>query len=96
MRPRARGDARIVIDHLEGVLDPDVVPVAMAEAVLDGSAAPPDERNHLAESPPRVVGVKALGPTLGVRSHLLGRVAHDGAKIFADEGAGESPVALVV
>ncbi len=88
MRPRAREDARVVIDDLEGVLDPDVMPVAMAEAILDGSAASPDQRKHLAEGARRVVGMKTLRPALRVGRHLLRRIAHDGAEIFAHEGAG--------
>ena len=62
--------------------------VAMAEAILDRSAASPDQRKHLAEGARRVVGMEALRPALRVGRHLLRRIAHDGAEIFADEGAG--------
>ena len=61
----------------------------MAEAILDRSAAPPDQRKHLAEGAPCVVGMQALRPALRVGGHLLRRIAHDSAEIFAYEGAGK-------
>ena len=78
----------VVIDDLEGVLDPDVMPVAMAKAILDAAAAPADQRQHLAEGSRRVLGMEMIGPALRIGGHLLRRVAHDRAEIFAHEGAG--------
>ena len=60
----------------------------MAEAIFDAPAAPANEGNHLAEGTRGVFGVEMVGPTLWVGRHLLRRVAHDGAEILADEGAG--------
>ena len=80
--------AGIVVDDLEGVLDPNVMPVTVAEAIFDASAAAPDQRKHLAEGPRSVIRVEMIGPALGVGGHLLRPISHDGAQIFADEGAG--------
>ena len=80
--------AGVVIDDLEGVLDPNVMPVAVPEAIFDGSAAAPDQRKHLAECPRSVIRVEMIGPALGVCGHLLRPISHDGAQILADEGAG--------
>ena len=80
--------AGVVVDDLEGVLDPNVMPVAMAEAIFDAAAAAPDQREHLAEGPRSVIGVEMIGPALRVGGHLLRPISHDGAQILADEGAG--------
>ena len=39
--------AGVVADDLEGVLDPDVMPVAVAKAVRDGAAALLDQRSAI-------------------------------------------------
>ena len=82
------GLARVVVDDLEGVLDPDVVTVAMAEAVLDASTTPSDQRLHLTEGARRIVGMEMIRPAFGIGGHLLGRIAHDPTEILAHEGAG--------
>jgi hypothetical protein len=63
------------------------MPIAMAEAILDGAPAAPDEWLHFAEGARRVLGVQPFRPTLGVGHHVLRRVAYDGAEILTDEGA---------
>src|SRR6476620_4262440 len=78
----------IVIDDLEGILNPNVVAIAVAEAILDRSAAPADKGKHFAEGSRGIVGMKMVGPTLRVGGHLLRRIAHDRAEILADESAG--------
>ena len=90
------GLACLVVDDLEGVLDPDVVAVAVAEAVGDRSSPALDQGRQLLEDAWRVVGVQALGPALRVGGHLLGRVAHDRAEVLADEGAGVAAGGRVV
>src|SRR4029078_4293340 len=89
--PRAdelEGMAGIVVDDLEGVLDTNVMPVTVGEAIFDAPAAAPDQREHFAEGPPSVIGVEMIGPALGVGGHLLRPISHDGAQVLADEGAG--------
>src|SRR4029450_9812844 len=82
------GTPGIIVDHLEGVLDPDVVTVAMAEAVLDTATSPSDERLHVTKGAWRVVGMEMIRPNLWVCGHLLGRIAHNRTEIFAYESAG--------
>ena len=82
------GLAVIVVGDGESVLDPDIVAVAMAEAVLEGAAALADQAIHLAEHPIGIVGMQALDPELLVVAHLPRRIGHDRIQILADEGAG--------
>jgi len=84
-----------VLDHLEGVLDPNVVPVAMLKAVLDRSSSPLDQRAHFIENSCGILGMEVVGPAPLVSDHLSRRIAHDGLKIFADEGAGKIARGLV-
>src|SRR4029078_134434 len=89
--PRAdelEGMAGIVVDDLQGVLDPNVMPVTVAEAIFDAAAAAPDQREHFAEGPRSVIGVEMIGPALGVDGDLLRPISHDGAQVLAAEGAG--------
>src|SRR6476659_4538178 len=83
--------AGLVVHDPEAVLNPDVMPVAMTEAVFDGSASLFDQRRHGFEHAFRIVGVQMVGPTLGIGRHFLRRIAHDRAQVLADEGAGEIP-----
>ena len=78
-----------VLDDLEAVLDPDVVAVAMAEAIFDAAAAAGDQRSHALEHADRVLRVEMVGPAFRIGGHLLRRIAHDGAEILAHEGAAE-------
>src|SRR4029077_17557717 len=80
--------AGVIVDDLEGVLDPNVMPVAVPEPIFDSSAAAPDHRKHLAERPRGVIRMEMIGPALGICGHLLRPISHDGAQILADEGAG--------
>ncbi len=80
--------ALVILDDPEGVLDPDVVPVAVPEAVLQGAAALLHQRAHLAEDTRDIVGVQAHGPEILVLQHLPRREPHDAGDVLADEGAG--------
>src|SRR4029079_15822632 len=89
--PRAddlRGTTLRIADHSERVLDPDVVAVAMAEAIFDGSFAFLDQWSHFLEHAFGVFGVQAHSPKILVLEHLPGRQAHDARDVLADEGAG--------
>ena len=81
--------AGFVVDDPERVLDPDVMSVAMPEAVLDRSPSALDQRPHLLEHSGSVLGMEMAGPAFRIGGHLLRRIAHDRAEILADEGAGE-------
>jgi hypothetical protein len=83
--------ARIVVDNLEGILDPDVVPVTMPKAVCDGPSSPFDQGKHLIENAGGVVRMEMIGPALRIRRHLLRRVPHDFAKVLGDECTGVIP-----
>ena len=92
VRPGAdklRRSARLVFDDPEGILNPNVVPVAMAEAILDRSPAVLDQGWHFLEDSRCVLGMETVGPRLRISGHLLWRIAHDGAEIFTDESAGK-------
>jgi hypothetical protein len=80
--------APVVFDHPEGVLDPDVMPVAVAEAVFQCPAPLFHERTHFAEDARSVLGVEAHGPEVFVFQHLPCREAHDAGDVLADESAG--------
>ena len=82
-------------DYLERVLDPQVVAVAMAEAVLDGAAAGRDQAPDLGEHLRCVLGMQPRGPEFRVLEHLPGGEAHDGIDVVADEGALEGTGRLV-
>ncbi len=77
--------AGFVVDDLERVLDPNVLTVAMAKAVLNGSASLFDERPHFFENPFRIVGMKPLRPEFVILEHFPFGKAHDGIDVLADE-----------
>src|SRR3974377_454183 len=81
--------ALIVIDHTEGILDPDVMPVTMPEAVLEGPSATLDEGRHLIKDPRRVLRMHMVGPAPRIGGPFLGRIDHDRAEFFADICAGK-------
>jgi len=83
-----QGLASLIPDHLEGVLNPNVVPVPVPETVGDRSAPLLHQRCHLGEYPRGVFGVQAFRPALGIGRHLLRRVPHNRFEVLADEGAG--------
>ena len=60
----------------------------MAEAIFDGAPARPISGAISSNARVGVLGMEMIGPALGIGGHLLRRVAHDRAEIFADEGAG--------
>src|SRR5262249_41239494 len=82
---------RLVIDDLEGVLDSDVMAVAMPEAVLDRSASPLNQGVHLLKDSWGILGMKMLRPALRILGHLLRGIPHDRAEILADESACKIP-----
>ena len=77
-----------VADHPERVLDPDVMAVAMAEAIFDRPSAFLDQRSHLLEYALGVLRMQPHRPEILVLEHLPGREAHDARDVLADEGAG--------
>src|SRR5262245_66433500 len=80
--------AILIIDNFERVLNPNVVPIAMAESIVERSPAFLYERRHLLDNPGRVIRVQMVRPALRIGSHLNGRVTHDVPKIVADKCAG--------
>jgi len=65
------------------------MPIAVLESVLDRAASLLDQWTHLVEDPRRVLPVEMVGPALWIGDHFLRRIPHYGAKVLADEGAGE-------
>src|SRR6185312_1998652 len=61
----------------------------MAEAIDQRAASALDQGRQLLKYPRAVLGVKTVGPALGVGEHVLRRAAHDRADVLADERAGE-------
>ena len=80
--------ALLVPHHPEGVLDPDVMSVAMTEAIFDRASALFDQRTHLPEDALGIFWVQTDGPEILVLEHLPGGEAHDAGYVLADEGAG--------
>ena len=73
VRPRAddlKWLAGIIVNDFERVLDPNVVPVSMPEAVLNRSATALHQRTHLLEYTIDIVRVQSLWPKLGILEHL--------------------------
>src|SRR5262245_1400257 len=79
--------ASFVFDALERILDPNVLPVAMAESVLDGSPSSFNEGSHFFEDPFRIVGMKPLRPELAILEHFPFGKTHDGIDVLAHERA---------
>ena len=85
----SNGSPCVVAHHPEGVLDPDVVSVAMAEAIFDAYLrlvsirGPISSKTRLASS-----WMQTDGPEILVLEHLPGGEAHDAGDVLADEGAG--------
>ena len=79
--------ARLVIDDLEGVLDPDVVAVTVPEAVCDGPSSPLRSAGASRQRPGCVVRMQHVGPALRIRRHFLRRIPHDRAEILGDKRA---------
>src|SRR5262249_2311447 len=91
IRPRAHNlkrTALVVLDDPECILDPNIMSVAVAEAVLQRPAALLNQRSHLAEYAGGVAGMKANSPEIFVFEHLPSREAHDAGDVLAHEGAG--------
>ncbi len=83
-------------DDLEGVLDPEVVAVAMAETVLDRAAAGLDQtRSTSANTCGASSGCRRDGQNFGILEHLPGGEAHDRVDVVADERALERARGLV-
>jgi len=61
----------------------------VAETIDQRAASAFDQGGQLLEYPRAVLGVKTVGPALGVGEHVLRREAHDRADVLADERAGE-------
>src|SRR5262249_4693719 len=80
--------ACLVSDDSEGVLNPDIVPVSMTEAVLDRSEERRVGKECSFQNPRGVVRMKMVRPALRIGSHLNGRIANDVTKILADKCAG--------
>ena len=62
--------AVIAVGDGEGVLDPDVVAVAMAEAVFECTMTLGDQALEFGEHPIGVVGMESLDPELLIVAHL--------------------------
>ncbi len=89
VRPVVRKGLCVAIDDFEGILNPDVVSVPVAKAVLDHSAAAVDERRDLVQNARRIIGMETVAPVLEIGNRLLGLIAHDRLDVLADEGARE-------
>src|SRR5262245_49083391 len=83
--------ARFIVEHSESVLDPDVVPIAVPEAVFDCPSSLFYQGTQFSEHSPRIVWVKTIGPAFRIGDHLLWRKAHDRLNILAHEGAPKVP-----
>ena len=62
--------ALAVVDHAERVLDPDIMSVAVPEAVLERPAAFLDQRRHLLEHARGILRMQTHGPEILVLQHL--------------------------
>ena len=71
----------------KGVLHPDVMPITMAEAVLDRASAPFHQRTHFLKYPPSIIWVQAHGPEIFVLHHLPRGEPHDPRDILTHERA---------
>ena len=80
--------ARLIVHDFEGVLDPDIVPVAVAEPVFERPSAHFNELAHLLKDPICILGMQAARPELRIFKHLPRREAHDRVDVLADERAG--------
>src|SRR5262245_33731201 len=79
--------ARFIVEHPESVLNPDVVPIAVPEAVFDRPSALFYQRTQFGEHAWRVVRVQTIGPAFRIGDHLLWGKAHDRLNILAHERA---------
>src|SRR5262249_31776053 len=92
VRPRTHHlgrSADLVLDHLERILNPDVVAVAMLEAVFNRAATRLDEGAHFLEHSWCIFGVEVVRPAPLVANHVAWRKAHDHFEILADESTGK-------
>src|SRR5262249_25432386 len=83
--------AFVIARDRKGILNPNVVPVAMPKAVLQSPSALADQSIHVAENTRSILGMKPLNPEFLVVSHLPRGISHDRVQILADERAGIVP-----
>src|SRR6476661_673630 len=76
-----------VVDDPERVLDPDVTPVPMPEAILYGPSAFIDQRDHFPEDALGILWMETYSPEVFVFEHLPRGKSHDAGHVLADEGA---------
>src|SRR5262245_42678271 len=81
--------AILIIDNFERVLNPNVVPIAMTESIVECSPAFLYKRRHFLDNPGSVIRMQMIRPALRIGSHLYWRVTHDVPKIVADKCAGK-------
>jgi len=98
VRPRTDDLKRlsgIPLDDLEGILDPDVVPISVSKAVFGCSSPSFNERTHLFEDSLGIFWMEALGPELAIFEHLPLREAHNGIDVLANKRTRITARALV-
>src|SRR3974377_486827 len=81
------GFASIIWGYGEGVLDPDIVPVTMAEAIFESTVSLFDQAADFGENPASIVRMQCCDPELLFVAHLPRCVPHDRIQIVAHEGA---------
>ncbi|WP_244534650.1 hypothetical protein [Hyphomicrobium sp. CS1GBMeth3] len=62
----------LVVRDSEAVLDPDVMPVLVAETVVDGTTPALDQRRYLVEDLASVLRMEIGGPVLRIPRHFVG------------------------
>src|SRR5262249_39622159 len=77
----------LITDNPESILDPDVVPIPMPEAVFDCPSSLFDERSHFFENAGTIFWMETLYPELWILEHLPFGEAHERLHVPADEGA---------
>src|SRR5262245_39907218 len=78
---------RVVMHDLEGILDPEIVPSPMPEAVFDGPSSFFYQRIHFGEDPLGILRMETAGPELWIFKHLPRGIPHNRVHILADERA---------
>jgi len=68
------------------VADPDIVAVALAEAVLGGVAALLEELRLLGLDQGEILGMDVVAPEIGVLQIFLRAIAEQALDVLADEG----------
>ena len=82
---KLEGLTLLVVNNLESILDPYVIPVSMPKSIFEGASALCYEGTHFFEETLGIIRMNAVGPEFRIFNHLPLGKAHNRLYISTDE-----------